>query len=75
MKENKDLCPHCGTPMKEMPVKAEPQAIPEVAAQPLDDVKAGVLVTRLDCPKCQHAEGRLPKGQGTWKNAQGRSAG
>ena len=61
--------------MEEVPVKAEPNAIPTVAAQPLDDVKAGVVVTRLECPKCHHAEGRFPKGQGTWKDVQGKSAG
>jgi cytochrome c2 len=75
MKEAERLCPQCAIPMEEVPVKAEPNAIPTVAAQPLDDVKAGVVVMRLECPKCHHIEGRHPKGQGTWKDAQGKSAG
>jgi hypothetical protein len=37
--------------------------------------KAGVVVTRLECPKCQHVEGRHPKGAGTWKDIEGKSAG
>jgi hypothetical protein len=75
MGESKSSCPHCGIPMEEVPVKAEPNANPKVAAQPLDDIKAGVVVTRLECPQCHHAEGRLPKGKETWKDAQGESAG
>jgi ribosomal protein S27AE len=71
--EDKILCPQCGTRMEETPHKVEPQAIPSVAKQPLDHVEAGVLVTRLECPKCHHAEGRFPKGRGTWKNTQGKS--
>jgi ribosomal protein S27AE len=75
MKQAERLCPQCSIPMEEVPVKAEPNAIPKVAAQHLDDVKAGVVVTRLECPKCQHVEGRYPKGAGTWKDIQGKSAG
>jgi hypothetical protein len=61
--------------MEEVPVKAEPNAIPKVAVQPLKDVKAGVVVTRLECPNRQHVEGRHPKGDATWKDIQGKSAG
>jgi ribosomal protein S27AE len=70
---DKSLCPQCGAPMEETPDEAEPHSIPSVARQPLDDVKAGVLLKRLDCPKCRHAEGRFPKGEGTWKDTQGKS--
>ena len=75
MKQAERLRPHCGVPMEEVPVKAEPNTIPRVAAQPLNEVKAGVIVTRLECPKCQHVEGRHPKGEGTWKDVQGKSVG
>jgi Zn ribbon nucleic-acid-binding protein len=71
--EDKSLCLQCGTRMEETPDKVEPQAIPSVAKQPLDHVEAGVLVMRLECPKCHHIEGRFPKGHGTWKDAQGKS--
>jgi ribosomal protein S27AE len=54
--EEKSLCPQCGTPMEETPDEVEPHAIPSVAKQPLDDVEAGVLLKRLECPKCHHAE-------------------
>jgi ribosomal protein S27AE len=73
MEKDKRMCPQCGAPMEETPDKVEPHAISSIAKQPLDDVKAGVLLTRLECPKCHHTEGRHPQGQGAWKDAQGKS--
>ena len=73
MSEDKSLCPQCGTPMEKTPDTIEPQAIPSVAKQHPEAGGAGVLVTRLECPKCHHIEGRFPKGHGTWKDARGKS--
>jgi hypothetical protein len=75
MKQAERLCPHTAVPMQEFPIKAEPHAFPKVAAQPLNEVKVGVVVSRLECPKCRHVEGRHPKGNGTWKDIQGKNAG
>ena len=59
--------------MEEGPAKVEPHANPKIAAQQRDHATAGVVVNRLECPKCHHAEGRLPKGKGGWKDELGRS--
>lgn len=61
MKESERLCPHCGVSMEEFPVKAEPNAIPKIAAQPLNDVKAGVLLTRLECPSASTLKVGIPR--------------
>jgi ssDNA-binding Zn-finger/Zn-ribbon topoisomerase 1 len=52
---NLQLCPTCGSPMRKRIV---PNATPAIDEQPLVSPERIVPLAQLDCPKCNHAEGR-----------------
>lgn len=55
--ETSDLqpCPACGSPMRKRIV---PNATPAIDEQPPVSPERIVPLEQLECPKCQHAEGR-----------------
>ena len=48
-------CPACGSPMRERIV---PKATPAIDEQPPVSPERIVPLAQLECPKCNHAEGR-----------------
>ncbi len=53
--KNPQPCPACGSPMRERIV---PNATPAIDEQPPVSPERIVPLAQLECPKCQHAEGR-----------------
>jgi endogenous inhibitor of DNA gyrase (YacG/DUF329 family) len=60
MTRNEKLCPTCGSPMQE---KIIPKANPAIDQDPPLSPELIEPMTRLECPKCQHAEGRHLKSE------------
>jgi len=52
---NPQLCPGCGSPMRK---KIVPNATPAIDEQPPVSPERIEPFVHLECPKCQHAEGR-----------------
>jgi ssDNA-binding Zn-finger/Zn-ribbon topoisomerase 1 len=52
---NLQLCPACGSPMR---VRIVPNATPAIDEQPPVSPERIVPLAQLECPKCNHAEGR-----------------
>jgi ssDNA-binding Zn-finger/Zn-ribbon topoisomerase 1 len=52
---NLQLCPACGSPMRKRIV---PNATPAIDEQPPVSPERIVPLAHLECPKCNHAEGR-----------------
>jgi hypothetical protein len=52
---NPQPCPACGSPMRKRIV---PNATPAIDEQPPLSPERIVPLAELECPKCQHAEGR-----------------
>jgi hypothetical protein len=52
---DQQLCPACGSPMRK---RVLPNATPAIDAQPPVSPERIVPLAQLECPKCQHAEGR-----------------
>jgi hypothetical protein len=52
---NPQLCPTCGSPMRQ---KIVPNATPAIDEQPPVSPERIEPFVHLECPKCQHAEGR-----------------
>jgi ssDNA-binding Zn-finger/Zn-ribbon topoisomerase 1 len=60
---NLQPCPACGSPMRKRIV---PKATPAIDEQPPVSPERIVPLAQLECPKCQHAEGRhLKAGEGS----------
>jgi hypothetical protein len=60
---NLQPCPACGSPMRERIV---PNATPAIDEQPPVSPERILPLEELECPKCQHAEGRhLKAGEGS----------
>jgi endogenous inhibitor of DNA gyrase (YacG/DUF329 family) len=52
---NTQPCPACGSPMRERIV---PNATPAIDEQPPVSPERILPLAQLECPECQHAEGR-----------------
>jgi hypothetical protein len=52
---NPQLCPTCGSPMRQ---KIVPNATPAIDEQPLVSPERIEPLVQLECAKCHHAEGR-----------------
>jgi ssDNA-binding Zn-finger/Zn-ribbon topoisomerase 1 len=59
---NPQPCPACGSPMR---ARIVPNATPAIDEQPPISPERIVPLAHLECPKCNHAEGRhLKAGEG-----------